>query len=72
MDRNLLAAFALSMAVFIGWIAWQQQIQAEKRDFPSVVTEPTAESQEADRVLPTQRGGWNESNTPSYTESVDI
>ena len=60
MDRNLLAAFALSMAVFIGWIAWQQQIQAEKREFPSVVTEAAEETSAPDRVLPTQRGGWNE------------
>ena len=69
MDRNLLAAFALSMAVFIGWIAWQQQIQAEKREFPSVVTETAEETSEPDRVLPTQRGGWNEEKTPSYADS---
>ena len=31
MDRNLLLAFALSMAVFSGWLAWQQSVVAPER-----------------------------------------
>ncbi|HKX46570.1 MAG TPA: membrane protein insertase YidC [Planctomycetota bacterium] len=31
MDRNLLLAFALSMAVFSGWLAWQQSVVLPER-----------------------------------------
>ncbi|HIL01091.1 MAG TPA: membrane protein insertase YidC [Myxococcales bacterium] len=31
MDRNLLLAFALSMAVFSGWLAWQEEIRGPER-----------------------------------------
>ena len=72
MDRNLLAAFALSMAVFVGWIAWQQQIQAERRDFAkeniSETQTPTPAASE-DKVLPTERGGWNEVEAPAYGDT---
>ncbi|MCH2187004.1 hypothetical protein MK280_14150, partial [Myxococcota bacterium] len=32
MDRNLLLAFALSMAVFSGWLAWQQSMVVPERE----------------------------------------
>ncbi|MDG2332819.1 MAG: membrane protein insertase YidC [Myxococcota bacterium] len=31
MDRNLLLAFALSMAVFSGWLAWQDEVRGPER-----------------------------------------
>jgi len=30
-DRNLILAFALSMAVFSGWLAWQEQVRGPER-----------------------------------------
>jgi len=31
LDRNLILAFALSMAVFSGWLAWQEQVRGPER-----------------------------------------
>lgn len=46
MDRNLLLAFALSMAVFLAWTAWQEEIRAPER-------QAALEAQEQQKQEPT-------------------
>ncbi|MCH2185482.1 membrane protein insertase YidC, partial [Myxococcota bacterium] len=62
MDRNLLTAFALSMAVFVGWIAWQQQVQLEKREHAAAVAE-LAEVTEPAEPRAAEQSNWNEEKT---------
>ena len=48
MDRNLILAFALSMAVFSGWLAWQEQVRGPERRAAAERARVLAESEEAE------------------------
>ena len=50
MDRNLVLAFALSMAVFVAWIAWQEEVRAPER-------RATLEAQRAQAAQETEESG---------------
>ncbi len=70
MDRNLLTAFALSMAVFVAWIAWQQQVQLEKREHAAVIAE-ALESPETIEEPARERATWNEGKTQPAASQVE-
>ena len=70
MDRNLLTAFALSMAVFVGWIAWQQQVQLEKREHQAAIAE-LAEVPEPVEPRTPERASWNEEKTQALASKPD-
>ena len=48
MDRNLILAFALSMAVFSGWLAWQEQVRGPERRAAAERARVLAASEEAE------------------------
>lgn len=70
MDRNLLTAFALSMAVFVGWIAWQQQVQLDKRERSAVITE-SVESPETVEEPVHEPASWNGGETQDSPFQVE-
>lgn len=65
MDRNLILAFALSMAVFSGWLAWQEQIRGPER-------RAAAERAEAAREAETLREEFAEEREAPLREQVRI
>lgn len=48
MDRNLILAFALSMAVFSAWLAWQEQTRGPERRAIAEAARIAAEAEEAE------------------------
>jgi YidC/Oxa1 family membrane protein insertase len=58
------------MAVFIGWIAWQQQIQLEKREREAAVAE-SLESPETIEEPVRQPTSWNDGKTQPATSQVE-
>ena len=70
MDRNLLSAFALSMAVFIGWIAWQQQIQLEQRERAATTAESAEAPKAVEQPVP-ERPTWNEEKKQASAPRVE-
>jgi len=69
-DRNLLSAFALSMAVFIGWIAWQQQIQLEQREREATTAESAEAPKAVEQPVP-ERPTWNEEKKQASAPRVE-
>jgi YidC/Oxa1 family membrane protein insertase len=62
LDRNLILAIALSMAVFSGWLAWQESVQAPQRQAAMERAKAEAEAREAEQELGAE--------TPSAAEAV--
>ncbi len=65
MDRNLILAFALSMAVFSGWLAWQEQVRGPER-------RAAAERVQAAREAEATRDEFAEESEQPVREQVRI